>query len=263
MTADELLAAAPRLPKVDVVFHLAAYGVRPEQQHPGEMFAVNVGATVALVDLARQIAARALVYSGSCFEYTINTGTPLLREDAPLTTEALYGASKAAAGMFASAAAKTAGPPFVWLRLFGAYGPGEASYRLIPSLVRKLLANERVDLTQGEQVRDFIYIDDVVTGLIASVGAADRHATGPFNLCTGQPVSVRTLAQMVAEELGKPATLLNFGGIPYRRNEAMRLVGDNGCFRTATEWRPMVSLREGVRRTIAELIRGEAAHGNF
>lgn len=247
--------------RVDVVFHLAAYGVAPEQRSPEAMFDANVAGTRAMVELSRRMGARAFVYSGSCSEYAdcgpAGQGVRL-REEAPLTATALYGASKAAGGLVGQSMAASAGLAFQWLRLFGVYGPGEGPNRLIPYILRRLSAGETVDLTPGEQMRDMLFIGDVVEGLIAAAEAALQGRLGPMNLCSGQATSIRSVAEEVAAALGCRPDRLNFGARPYRPDDIMWMVGDNGRFVASTAWRPKVGLKDGIRETIAAF----HAHGS-
>jgi UDP-glucose 4-epimerase len=237
-------------PPAEVVFHLAAYGVHPHDRDASEMFSTNVAGTVAIIDLARRVGAGAVVYSGSCSEYAEVPPPVLMHEATPLTTRGLYGAAKAAAGLYGQTLASEHGLPFQWLRLFGIYGPGEGPHRLLPYLLRRLARHERTDLTPGEQVRDLLYIDDAVDGLLAGAAAALDGVLGPFNLCSAQPLSIRSVAEQAADLLGRPRALLDFGGRPYRSDEIMWMVGDNVRFAAATGWRPRIALDQGIERML-------------
>jgi nucleoside-diphosphate-sugar epimerase len=235
----------------DILFHLAAYGVTPEDRDAETMEAVNIAATGALVEAAAACGARGIVYVGSCAEYAGSNDA--ISEDAPLTTTNTYGASKAAGGIWGTALATRAGIPFCWVRLFGVYGPSEASYRLIPYVIARLRRGEVVDLTPGAQLRDFMYIDDAVTALIHAADVAVKKIPGPFNLCTGSAVAIRDVAKAVATAIDRPHALLAFGARPYRPDEAMSLVGAPGRFQAASGFLPSFGLEEGIRRMVAAI----------
>ena len=243
------LRTALRGRSFDILFHLAAYGVDPEDRDADTMQAVNVAATGALVEAAAACGARGVVYAGSCAEYA--GGDEPIVENAPLTTTNIYGASKAAGGMWGAALAARAKLPFCWLRLFGVYGPGEAPYRLVPYVIARLGRSESVDLTPGAQLRDLMYIDDVVTGLMRAADMTQKSLPGPFNLCTGTAVAIRDVALAVAAAVKQPQTLLAFGARPYRPDEAMSIVGAPERFRQASGFAPAVGLAEGIRRMVA------------
>lgn len=273
--ADPTHARALVSGRVDAVFHLAAYGVRPNDRDPATLRSVNVDAPAALVAAAHAWNAPVIVGAGSCAEYAPgNAGVPM-REDHPLMIPAPaipaasadvsgasqpppgapapeasgYGSSKALGGLRFLARARAYGIRALWLRLFGVYGPGEGPERLGPYLLRTLARGEPALLTPGEQQRDQVFIDDVVNALL--VGAAGGAPTGAFNVCTGRPSSVRHIAEALAQAAGAPPHLLRFGERPYRPDEQMWMVGDPAAFRGATGWTARVGLNDGAARLAA------------
>lgn len=237
--------------RFDVVFHLAAAGVAPRDREPGPMFAANAVGTGTLVQACADAHVPAIVYAGSCSEYAPTRSTEPLAEEAPLTTSHLYGASKAAGGLWGSALARSFGVNFCWLRFFGIFGPGEAPDRLVPYLATRLRQGESVDLTPGEQVRDLMYVDDAVTALLLAADLAARGESGPFNVCTGVGTRVRDVACSVADALHRPRELLHFGARPYRGDEPMHLVGDPGRFQRATGFAPKIELERGIALAVS------------
>ncbi|MCW5772525.1 MAG: NAD(P)-dependent oxidoreductase, partial [Rhodospirillaceae bacterium] len=242
-----------------VVFNCAAYGVNPGDRDPAAMQAVNIGAAGAWVEAAAALGARGVVHIGSCSEYGAVEHHLPIGEDAPLRATDLYGASKAAGGLWAAALALHRAIPFVWLRPFGIFGPGEAGHRLLPSLHARLRAGARADLSPGAQMRDFLYIDDAAAGIAAAGALAARGGSGIYNLCSGRAVSVRAFAGQAAAALGAPADRLDFAARAYRPGEPMWLVGDPSRLAEATGFRPETTLEDGIRRTVALLDRAGAA----
>jgi nucleoside-diphosphate-sugar epimerase len=192
------------------------------------------------------------VYTGSCSEYGIpkNEGRPIVETQA-LHPVSLYGAAKAAAGVFGGILASQLGVPFVTLRLFGAYGPHESPERLMPYLIRHLEKDSPVDLTPGGQVRDFLFEDDVADAFIAAATSEKIRLYNSYNVCSSVPVRIREVGERIADEMGKPRDLLRWGARPYRGDEPMWLVGDFQKFTRATAWRPTTNWRDGVSRVIA------------
>lgn len=235
----------------DVIFHLAAYGVKPTDRDPATTFSANIGGTDAIVRAASETAARAIVYLGSCSEYRDPVSGIPISEDAPLGSTGLYGASKAAAGLWGEALASRLGIPFQWLRLFNVYGPGEGATRLVPAIIDRLRIDEPVSLSPGAQVRDFLYIDDAVAGITLAAGAALEGRSGQFNLCSGKPITVREVALAVAAAMGKPTDLLKFGALDYRPDENLWLVGRPDKLRNASGFIPQVPLDAGICNMIA------------
>jgi nucleoside-diphosphate-sugar epimerase len=241
--------------RIDLVFHGAAYGVNPADRDPAAMFAANVAAPAAWVDAAAGLGARALAHVGSRSEYGLVAERHAIREDAPLAARDPYGASKAAGGIWARARAAALGLPFLWVRPFGIFGPGEAPHRLLPHLHARLRAGQRAALTPGAQMRDFLHADDAASSLAAAGEAALSGFAGEATLCSGRAISVRAFAEAAARALGADPGLLDFAAHDYRSGEAMWMVGDPVRLAAATGFRPALALEDGLARTIAALDR--------
>ncbi len=251
-----LIVEALRGEAADVVFHCAAYGIRPQDRDRAQMFHANVEGTGAWVEAAAAMGARAFVYAGSSSEYGPVVKAERIRESHPLDASDLYGASKAAGGRWGAALARSLGLPFQWVRLFGVFGPGEAPHRLLPYLHERLSRGERVDLTSGLQWRDLLHVEDAAKGLLRAAEIALEGRLGPFNLCTGEPVTVRAMAEEVARQMGAPADLLDFGARAHRADEQMWMVGDGSLLAHAGGFRHSIGLSEGVALTLQTLDAG-------
>jgi len=105
--------------------------------------------------------------------------------------------------------------------LFYLYGDGEDERRLVPYLRARLAAGLQADLTSGKQIRD--YLDGRDAGRMIA-GAALSDCRGPINICSGVPVTIRQLAERVADEFGR-RDLLNFGVRPDNATDPLCVVG--------------------------------------
>jgi nucleoside-diphosphate-sugar epimerase len=239
----------------DVAFHLAAYGVRPTDRDPGLMLRINVDLAALLVHLCKERGAR-LVMAGTFSEYQRPPDRSRLTEQSPLEVIKIYGASKAAGGIVVRALAETLGVKLRLLRFFKVYGAGEAAHRLLPSLVAGLSRGERVPLSDGTQIRDFIHVDDVVEACLKAdddMVLPSRALTAAWNVCTAVGHSVATFAALVAQAMGGRAELLGFGELPMRADEEPYLVGDGEQMFRALGWRPRHDLDSGIRAAVAVL----------
>jgi nucleoside-diphosphate-sugar epimerase len=240
---NDLDDRAPAFHGIEIVLHLAAAGVAPR---PGsvDLVRTNVLGTARLIALARNLELARFVYCGSCFEY--GTGSRVA-EDAPLRPRSTYAASKSAGWLLAEAAASSEGLPLVTLRPFTVYGPFEESHRLVMGCILRALAGRPLELTGGEQRRDFVYVDDAVE---AFLGAAANAAAvgGTFNVCSGTETTVRDVAAEIASIAGG-ATELRLGALPYRAGEADVLSGDPRHAREVLGYAARTSLREGLERS--------------
>ncbi|MEP6690049.1 MAG: NAD-dependent epimerase/dehydratase family protein [Gemmatimonadaceae bacterium] len=230
---------------LDTIIHLAAVGVLGEVPDVRELVTTNVDGTVAVLLAARRLRAR-LIYCGSCFEY--GAGARWTEDALPApTTE--YGAAKAAGWLIAQAFSRRTGLELVSLRPFSMYGPMEPPGRLIPSVVRHALAGRPIDLTPGNQARDFVYVEDAADAFIAAA-TTDTAVGGTFNVCTGSAVTVRDIVRRVLQST-ESASIAQFGALSYRPTERPVLSGDPSRAEQILGWRAQVSLDEGLARTIA------------
>ena len=237
--------------RADVVFNLAAAGVTAGAHDPSELFQGNALIATQLLEAVAKGSVRRFVHVGSCSEYAAGQPGVLMDENWPQEPASPYGVAKLTATHLARVHAKRLGVPLVTLRLFNTHGPGEAPHRLVPALLRGLLNGEPVDLTPGQQQRDWLYIEDAVEAMFRVAAAEDLGADGRvFNVCTGQAASVRDVGEFVRALLHQPERLLRWGALPYRDDEPLWIVGDAGRFTEATGWQPRWTWRSAVEATV-------------
>jgi nucleoside-diphosphate-sugar epimerase len=230
---------------IDAIFHLAAVGVMGDVGDVRQVVTGNIDATLAVLVAAERLRSR-LVYCGSCFEY--GAGARWAEDALPApTTE--YGAAKASGWLLVNAFARRTGLEVVSLRPFTMYGPMEPPGRLVPSVVRRALAGKAIDLTPGEQLRDFVYVDDAVDAFLAAA-TTDAAVGGTFNVCTGRAVTVRDVVLHVLQCTGSSSEA-RFGALPYRPTELRVLSGDPTRAEQVLRWRARVTIEDGLARTIA------------
>jgi dTDP-6-deoxy-L-talose 4-dehydrogenase (NAD+) len=161
--------------------------------------------TLKMAQAASTAGVRRFVGVGTCFEYDVSAG--MLRTDTPLRPISPYAAAKAAAFLALSQWLPLNGTELAWCRLFYLFGEGEDERRFVPHIRARLSANEPVELTSGNQIRDFLDVREA-GAQIADVALSNR--TGAINICSGVPVTVRQMAERVADEYGR-RDLLRFG----------------------------------------------------
>ena len=226
----------------DTVFHLAAVGVADPGVDPHLALAVNAGGTLHLLEALRGRDVRRVVLVGTCYEYGA-------REAAEgLDPFNVYAASKVAAWAFGRMYWRVYGLPVVTVRPFQVYGPGQPAHTLVPAAIRAALAGEDFPMTPGMQERDFIYVDDVVEGMLSAAGAPGVEGQS-LDLGTGQVYAVRQVIERIWTMTGARGQMLP-GALPYRRGEVMHLVADAARTARLTGWRARVGLEEGLQRTV-------------
>lgn len=175
--------------------------------------------TLVLAKACVQAKVRRFVGIGTCFEYDLSQG--LLDIHTPLRPETLYAAAKAASFLALQAHFASTGVSFAWARPFYLYGEGEDPRRLFPYLHERLSAGEPAELTRGTQIRD--YLDVRVAGRMLCEVAAG-YLTGPVNICSGVPVTVRQMAESIADHYGR-RDLLRFGARPDNLTDPACVIG--------------------------------------
>lgn len=198
-----------------------------------------------LIDCLNKEELKGFVQIGSSDEYG-NAPAPqkeYMRES-PISP---YSFAKTAASHFIQTLSNTEGFPGVVLRLFLVYGPGQDEKRFLPQIITAFLRNESVETTEGRQMRDFCYIDDVIDGIIKA--AVSDEAKGQIiNLASGIPISIRDMISKAVSLIGKGRAV--FGARPYRHGENMELFADVSAAGKTLQWSPSVSVDEGLRKTI-------------
>ncbi len=223
--------------------HTAWYAEPGKYLESTESIAALTQGLTLLEELAA-MGCRNVVATGTCFEYDTDAG--LLTEETPVRPRTLYAACKLALGVVAAQRAAQLGVRFAWGRIFYVYGPYEDPRRMVPALILTLLRGEPFAATTGEQVRDYIHVDDIASALVA---LATHGCEGVFNVCSGQPATIAELMRIVGRRLGRE-DLIRFGARPASAFEPAVIRGDNRRLSEAAGWTPARSLAEGLAETV-------------
>jgi len=189
-----------------------------------------------------QAGCRQVVMAGTCAEYDTDKG--FLREDTPTRPTTLYAATKLSACLIGQQLAAAAQINFAWGRIFYPYGPQEDPRRLVPAAISALQQGRSFPATLGEQVRDYIFIEDVAAAFCVML---EKQASGVFNISSGAPVTIRHLLETIAVLLGRTG-LTQFGALAYREWEPQFICGDNRRL-TKLGWKPQYTLSQGLLKT--------------
>lgn len=185
------------------------------------------------------------VFAGSCAEYDWSYGY-CSEGITPTRPQTLYGTCKDSLQEILSQFSKQTGISSAWGRIFFLYGPYEAKIRLIPSVVISLLQNQPARCTHGNQIRDFLHVEDVAS---AFVRLLESNIEGPINIASGQPIALKTVVKQIAIYL-KQLDLLELGSIPVPDNEPSLLVANVERLTKEVGWTPHYTLNKGLMQTI-------------
>ncbi len=209
---------------MDALLHFAAVGVNPSLSDWETCFRTNVVDSLRCWRMAASSGMTRFIICGSCFEYGASgESMAAISIDCPLQPTGPYHASKAAATMAALGLARTENLQLTILRPFHVYGEGEEPHRFWPSLRDAALAGRDFPMTLGEQVRDFIPVEDVAQTFLRFL-EKEPHAPGMpeiYNVGSGRPQTLREFAEFWWQKWGATGKL-KFGEIPYREGEVMR-----------------------------------------
>jgi dTDP-6-deoxy-L-talose 4-dehydrogenase (NAD+) len=203
---------------VDTVIHVAWYVESGEYlQSPRNLDCLT--GSVNMAKGAARAGVRRVTGIGSCFEYDLTEGR--LSVESPLKPLSLYAATKTAVFSTLSQFLPSQGVEFLWCRLFYLHGDREDPRRLVPYIRSMLAAGKPAELGSGDQIRDFT--DVAVAGeMIANEAMGARQ--GAVNICSGVAVTVREIAEKIADEYGR-RDLLHFGARPDNEVDPPCVVG--------------------------------------
>jgi nucleoside-diphosphate-sugar epimerase len=228
----------------ELAVHLAWY-VEPGKFWSSPQNLDCLAMTAKLACHLKAAGCRRIVAVGTCAEYAWGEGI-LNEETTPLRPRTLYGVCKDSARRFLEEFSHAFSMEMAWVRFFLLYGPGEPAARLVPSVILALLQDEPIACTTGEQVRDFLHVEDAANALWL---VAKSPLCGSVNIGSGDGVAVRSIVETIARLLGKPE-LIRWGAISGKPEDPPTLVADVAKLRQATGWKPNWQLEEGLRQTI-------------
>jgi UDP-glucose 4-epimerase len=225
--------------KPDIVFHFSGMATgRPDAKLVLPTFHSLLTSTVNLLTAAYEVGCERFVLAGSCTE------SP--SDDAPPSSP--YAAAKSASSMYARMFHSLYGVPVVIARIFVTYGAGQSRDKLIPYVVGSFLQGRPPKLASGKERLDWIYIDDVVEGLVAASSAPGLEGR-TVDLGSGTLVATEKVVEQTARVIGTKTEPL-FGALPDR---PLKCCGSANIEQTKAVlgWSPAVSLDEGLRRTVS------------
>ena len=233
--------------KYDYVVNSGGYINHSAFSSGGDKFLqAHFGGVVNLVKSIDRTNLKRFVNIGSSDEYG-DTPAPQFESnrERPISP---YSAGKAAATQFLQMLYRTERFPAVTLRLFLCYGPGQDRMRFLPHLVSRSIANDVIEISPGEQVRDYCFIDDIVEAVFLSM-ANDDASGSVFNIASGNPISIKQVVEKVIDIVGSGNP--KFGAVPYRDGESMELYADVSLAKKVLSWSARTTLSDGLTKTIA------------
>lgn len=240
------------LQDVDCVYHLAArVSVAQSVLYPRDYNATNVGGTVSLMEAIRDAGVQRVVLASSGAIYGDQPRQPVRETDAP-NLDTPYAISKWAAEQYVHTIGRLWGIETVALRIFNAYGPGQSlpvsHAPVVPRFMKAALSGGSVVIFgDGQQSRDFVYVDDVVQALVQAATARQVNRL-VLNIGSGQETTVNALVDAIEAATGRSVNRVwnkeKSGGV-------QRLVADINQAKELLGFRPRISLNDGLQQMLA------------
>ena len=225
------------------LLHLAWY-VTPGKVNSLENFQW-VQSSLTILQFFSQNGGNRVVMVGSCFEYNGEYGY-CSEKTTPLSPTTPYGICKHSLQIMLDAFTKQTGLSSAWARVFFLYGPYENPNRLVPSVICSLLSCKPALCSQGNQIRDYLHVEDVASALIAIL---ESEAQGPINVASGIPIALKDVIYKIAGKLNNN-NLIQLGAIPMHKHEPHLLVADVRRLLDEVGWQPKYDLDNGLEQTI-------------
>ena len=210
-----------------IVFHLAAAGA--SDPFLSEKKAINVN-TIGTINLLNAIQGHVKIV--------------VARSPAELDLNSPYAVSKAAGWEFCSMYARLKGWPVVGAMIYQCYGPGQSSKNVLPAALDALRKGVKFPLSPGDQIRDWVFVDDVASGLMSSAQSALEPAT-TVDISTGVGTKLREVVEILYKLTGCNLSP-SFGTLPYRSGESMSVLGNAERTDTLIGWKAKTILEEGL-----------------
>lgn len=231
--------------KYDVFYYLAWEGTSGSARNDIYIQNKNIQYTLDAVRLAKRLGCHTFIGAGSQAEYGRVMGK--ITPDTPAFPENGYGIAKLCAGQMSRLLCSQIGIRHIWVRILSVYGPMDNENSLTMSTIKKLINNEQTHFTKGEQIWDFLYSDDAANALYL---LGEKGMNGK-TYCLGSGIT-HVLKDAITEIINQinPNAETGIGDLPYPPNQVMYLCADISCITDDTGFKPLVSFKDGIQKTI-------------
>jgi nucleoside-diphosphate-sugar epimerase len=231
--------------KYDAFIHLAWDKTFGASRDDAEVQARNIQYTLDAVQLAHRCGCSVFVGAGSQAEYGVQSVD--LTPELPVKPESGYGIAKYAAGKLSAMLCKSLGIRQCWVRILSVYGPNDGENSLISYLIREFKAGNSPQLTKCEQMWDYLYADDAADAILAVARKGIDGKAYPLGFGKGRKLSayVEDIKSVI-----NPSIEVLFGARDYYPHQPMHLVADISELIKDTEWVPIYSFNEGIKKCV-------------
>ena len=235
----------------DMVFHLAALIGIPYSYHaPDSYVDTNIKGTLNVLSAAQKLSLERVLVTSTSEVYGTAQYIPI-NEKHPYQGQSPYSATKIGADRLAESFFTSFDLPVTIVRPFNTFGPRQSARAIIPSIITQILSGSKeLHLGNLTPTRDLNYVKDVVKAFV-EISKCNDAIGEEINICNGKEISMRELVDVIVESLEADVIIsIEDERLRPSKSEVDRLLGDNSKILLMTNWKPQISLSEGLMNTI-------------
>lgn len=229
----------------DVFFHLGWANTRRTMRDNMEEQNKNIAYSCKAVELAYKLGCHSFIGAGSQAEY--GRHMTVLRADTVCMPESAYGAAKLCAGHETRILCQRYGIRHIWTRILSCYGIYDNPGSVLVSAILKSMEGKKLEFSKGEQIWDFIFLDDLANALYLIAKRGNANAIYPIGSGDARPL--KEYIEILCSKLGKLDDM-ELGKLPYSDAQIMHLEADISLLQKDTDWKPDVKFEEGIEMVI-------------
>lgn len=231
----------------DAFFHLAWAGTFGESRNDMFLQNLNVKYSLHAVALAKKLGCKIFFGAGSQAEY--GRVNEKLNDNTKTNPETGYGIAKLCAGQMTRQYANQLGIEHIWVRILSVFGPNDGKNTMVMSTINKISNNESPKTTRGEQIWDYLYSEDAARAFVLLALNGKNNKT--YVLGRGEEHMLSEYIKKI-RDLVNPSVKIDFGAIPYSKNQVMYLCADISELTKDTGWTPLVDFESGVKKILSK-----------
>ncbi len=232
------------------IFHLGAQISIPySYKSPDAFLNNNVKGTINILQAAKINKVKKVIVTSTSEVYGSAIYTPM-DENHPMNAQSPYSASKISADKFSESFALSFDLPVIIARPFNNYGPRQSTRAIIPTIIRQLLSNSKINLGNINTSRDFVFVEDTVDAIIRLSNSKYKNAE-VFNICSGRSIKVSEIVKLISKMLKKKSEIvIESKRRRPKKSEVNLLLGSNKKIKNKIKWKPKTNFKAGLEKTI-------------
>jgi nucleoside-diphosphate-sugar epimerase len=235
------------LKEAKFVFHMAALSYVSESiKKPAKYNKINIDGTLNVLNASLENSVERVLFPSSCIVYGKTKKIPI-PETEPLKPNTPYGLTKQAGEFYCKFFTEVHGLDTICLRIFNAYGP-RMQNRVLSIFANLMIKGKQPEVSgDGKQIRDFVYVDDIVSALILAMKAGKKLKGKSFNVGTGKGTDLNELIEKINNTLN---TNIKANHVEVATGEIDTIIADVSLAEKELGFKAKVSLEEGLKETV-------------